>query len=204
MEILGNGSLRSEGGVRLDYGQFCFQPLAGKTKSGRYSIKTNIKKEAEEETENDFKFTFYPIILSISIVCLFATISIYIFFHKSLLKSDHNKIMVNFAGSLLVAFLTLVVMQHLEGDEQTKAVCTFLTLSNQFSFISAFCLLTLMSHRLFSGIHWMTTVRDQGRGRFLKEVVFCYSLPAALTLVTLIVEVTAPRCAPLKPMFGER
>jgi len=147
-------------------------------------------------------------ILSISIVCLVATILIYFIFRNALLNSEYNKLMVNFAISLLFAFLCLVILQVpnlLPDVMKSKTVCTVFALSNQFFIISTFTWMTLMSYNIFNKIHGMKVMRIGQRPDFLwKKMLIGYGIPATISLATFIVEVTAPRCAEIRPKFGHK
>merc|ERR1712080_76608 len=194
---MGNGDI-------MEYGEFCVEPLAGDMERGRYMIRTC--KEKEEKKEDDgggVKYRFYYIILILSILCLTVTIFLYSVFHTALLKSEYNKIMLNFALCLLLAFLTLVVMQNLDSDTMTPVLCTCLTVSHQFFLLSAFTMMTLMSYDIFKQIRGMSVVRSKGRSR-CRQVVAAYSAPATVAILTLIVELTAPHCATIRPKFGFR
>merc|ERR1719278_43900 len=109
--------------------------------------------------------------------------------------------MINFAGSLLLAFLSLVVMQNLGGEKQTQSTCIGLTLLNQFAILSAFSLMTLMSYNIFKQLYLMRPPSATDPG-FALRVALCYIVPGLITLVTLIVELTAPLCAPVRPKIG--
>ena len=184
----------------LNYGEFCIEPLDDDMEKGRYRVKTNWTQEEKVEVEREHDY--YSVVLCISIVCLSVTIIIYVVFREGLLKLMYNKIMINFAGSLLLAFLSLVVMQNLEVEEQTRSTCIGLALLNQFAFLSAFSLMTLMSYNIF---HQIKKMRQQkGNKGFALRVALCYIIPGFITLVTLIVEVSAPRCAAVRPKFGTR
>ena len=180
------------------YGEFCIQALAGDTDRGTYMIKTNWTKDENAKEVKNFKY--YNTILCISISCLLATIIIYALFREALLKSEYNKIMMNFASMVMIAFLTLVIMQNLSAEEMTKTTCTISTIINQFSFIAAFSLLTLMSYNICRQIHGMR-VMDASK-RFMRRIAVAYSIPTLISILTIIVEVAAPHCADARPKFG--
>jgi len=70
-----NGSVTFlDSGRVLNYGEFCISYLAGDLSRGTYMITTCKEEDVEKKQA---KFDFYYIILSISIVCLVATILIY-------------------------------------------------------------------------------------------------------------------------------
>ena len=184
----------------MSYGEFCFELLDDDKEKGRYRVKTNWTQEEKDEVEKEHDY--YSVVLCISIVCLSVTIIIYVVFREGLLKLMYNKIMINFAGSLLLAFLSLVVMQNLEVEEQTRSTCIGLALLNQFAFLSAFSLMTLMSYNIFAQLHNMRV--GSGTSSGLLKVALCYIIPGLITLVTLIVELTAPRCAAVRPKFGTK
>ena len=203
VDIQEDGSLRLKekrsAGQMLHYGEFCIEPLDQDWGRGKYRVKTFWVKEDEGPDKN---YVYYSVIFSMSIVCLFVTIVIYGSF-PALRKLMYNKIMINFAGSLLLAFLSLVVMQNLDGDEQKLATCTGLALLNQFAILSAFSLMTLMSYTIFIQMHQMRPQSGTESG-FKLRVALCYIVPGLITLVTLIVELTAPHCASVRPKFGTR
>ena len=145
-------------------------------------------------------YVYYSVVLCISIVCLIATIVIYAAF-PALLKSMYNKIMMNFAVSLLVGFLSLVVMQTLSKEAQTPTTCTGLSLLQQFSILAAFSLMTLMSYNIFVQLYQMRAGDTSG---FKLRLALCYIVPGVITILTLIVELAAPQCASIRPKFGTR
>ena len=217
VQFLSNGSIKLQTGIKtvdnesvdiINYGEFCIQPLSGDTsKSGRYKIqtcleiaKTNNSDKKEEEAASS-RYILYPVVSCVSMTCLLATIAVYTTWRQALLRSEYNKIMLNFAASLLLAFLSLVLMQLLDSSKLTVPVCTALTLINQFSFLAAFCHLTLMSLNIFRQIHGMR-VQANSDSRFRREIILAYTIPGVITFVTLAVELTAPRCATFRPKFG--
>ena len=216
VEFFQNSSMKvAKTGEVLDYGQFCMGALAGQdwdSKRGSYMVRACLRQSSQEEGQKD-KFNFYFVILSISIVCLAATIVIYTVFCSALLSSDYNKIMINFAISLLLAFLVLVILQApapggnqlLPGIVKTKIVCTVLALVNQFFILSAFVWMTLMSYEIFKQIHGMKVIMIGQSSRILwRKAPIGYGIPGAICLLTLVVELTAPRCAAIRPKFGYR
>ena len=182
----------------MSYGEFCFELLDDDKEKGRYRVKTNWTQEEKDKVEREHDY--YSVVLCISIVCLSVTIIIYVVFREGLLKLMYNKIMINFAGSLLLAFLSLVVMQNLEGKEQTRSTCIGLALLNQFAFLSAFSLMTLMSYSISRQIFSMVVHNKQRR--FMRRLAIAYAIPFLITMITMIVELAAPRCAPARPKFG--
>ena len=206
VDIQEDGSLRLKEnrsmGQVLHYGEFCIEPLAKDMERGKYRVKTFWEKEAKDEDLVEKEYDYYSVVLCISIVCLIVTIIIYGAF-PALLKLMYNKIMINFAGSLLLAFLSLVVMQTLPKEKQTPTTCIGLTLLNQFAVLSTFSLMTLMSYNIFVQLYQMRP--QQGTDKyFAMRVSICYIVPGLITLVTLIVELTAPRCASVRPKIGTR
>jgi len=183
----------------LGYGEFCIEPLADKDFiRGKYRIKTCWDKPKKEE--NGKNFVYYTVVLCISIICLIATISIYVIFREALLRTEYNKFMLNFTSMLLLAFLTLVVQQNLDGAAMTHFTCSAVTLINQFAIIAAFTLMTLMSYSICRQIHGMKVMDP--KTRYMRRLMMAYSIPAAITTLTLIVELAAPHCAAAKPNFG--
>jgi len=189
--------------IQLDYGEFCIDPLGGDLRRGEYRIKTCKEKiHKTSKTEVKKNTIYYTIVLCISIVCLATTMFIYGFFRKALLKTEYNQVMMNFAGMLLLAFLTLVLQTNLKGDLMTKTTCTVLSLINQFSILAAFSLMTLMSYSISRQI--FNFVIENKQRRFMRRLAITYTIPSLITLITMIVELAAPRCASARPKFGMR
>ena len=184
----------------LGYGEFCIEPLGDNLIRGTYRISTCWDKPEKER--NGKNFVYYTVVLCISIICLVATISIYVIFREALLRTEYNKFMLSFTSMLLLAFLTLVVQQNLDGKAMTHVTCSAVTLINQFAIIAAFTLMTLMSYSICRQIHGMKVMDP--KTRYMRRLIMAYSVPAAITLLTLIVELAAPQCAAAKPNFGVR
>ena len=87
MEFKENGSLVYNDDLTFHYLEFCValnqQSMVGQ--HGRYMVQLCLPREQEAAGE---KYSFYYIILSISIVCLVLTITIYVVFRKALLRLD--------------------------------------------------------------------------------------------------------------------
>jgi len=200
VEFKENGSIVfPETGQTLKYGEFCLMPLSDLSRGG-FAVKT-CKSEGPPA-----RFRFYYIVLSMSIICLAATIFIYLLFRSALLQSEYNKIMINFAISLLLGFLPLVILQAVLPDRmKSKGVCTVIALLNQFFILAAFVWMTLMSYEIFKQIRGMQVITmGQGSDLLRKKVPIGYGIPAFICTITLIVEATAPRCSSIRPRFGHK
>jgi len=199
-EFSENGDLFLPGrNITLHYKEFCVTPTVAKHEKGRYMIQVCLPKK-----ETKTKFSFYFIILSISITCLLITILVYVVFHKALLRSSYNKIMLNFATSLLLAFLILVINQN-HGSDFSKICCTILGHFNQFFFLATFTWMTIMSYEIFKQIHGMShMIGGHNSNSILKQILVGYGVPLLIVVLTLIVELSAPRCASYNPRFGHK
>jgi hypothetical protein len=198
VEFLNNSRMvHVETGQELLYGQFCIDPLEGGN-NGSYRVRACMKTE-----EHPAKWKWYYIVLTISIICLAITIAVYTVFRSTLLSSEYNKIMINFAVSLLFAFLLLVISQKVL-KEKTNVVCTILALTNQFFILSAFFWMTLMSYEIFKQIHGMKIISMEQSGILKRKAPIGYGLPALISLITLAVELAAPHCSSIRPKFGLR
>jgi len=201
VDILPNGSLvrKKEPSDVLDYGEFCIEPLGDEhLVRGSYRIKTCRDKPEKERNEKNF--VYYTVVLCISIICLIVTIGVYVRFRDALLRTEYNKFMLNFTSMLLLAFLTLIVQQNLGKEAMTPFTCSVVTLINQFAIIAAFTLMTLMSYSICRQIHGMKVMDP--KTRFMRRLIIAYSVPAIITILTMIVELAAPHCAAAKPSFG--
>ena len=195
-----NGDLvLRERNITLHYKEFCVTPTTKDHRKGRIMIQACLPKK-EEKT----KFSFYFIILSISITCLILTILVYVIFHKALLKTSYNKIMLNFATSLFLAFLILVInMNH--SNDFSKLCCTILGHFNQFFFLATFTWMTIMSYEIFKQIHGMNHfIGGHNANSILKQILVGYGVPFLIVRGTIIVEVSAPPCASYNPKFGHK
>ena len=199
-EFSKNGDLLfPERNITLQYKEFCIVPTIKNHPKGRFMIQACFPKQ-----EVKAKFSFYFIILSISITCLIITVLVYTFFRDALLRSSYNKIMINFACSLLLAFLTLVILQ-MHGSGFSKFGCTILGHFNQFFFLATFTWMTIMSYEIFKQIHGMSHfVGRHNSSSIMKQIVIGYGVPLLVVLVTVIVELTAPRCSSYSPRFGHK
>ena len=187
--------------LQLEYGEFCIEPLGGDLRRGGYRLDLCLEKlvtKTETIKKNHF---YYSVVFCISILCLATTIFIYWFFRDILLKTEYNKVMVNFAATLLLAFLTLVLQTNLEGEKMTTTTCTLLSLINQFSILAAFSLMTLMSYSISRQI-WGFKLHNNKDHRFMRKLGIAYGIPFLITLVTMIVELASPMCSSARPKFG--
>ena len=200
VRFLANGSLVLvvDSSRMLHYGEFCVEPLAGDLSRGRYRLVTHWQEEQVDRTGR--KNAFYNVVLCISVACLMATIAIYGIFWHALLCSEYNKTMLHFACCLLLAFLSLLAMRSL-SEQMTPVACGVVTVVNQFTFIAAFSLLTLMSYSISYQIYSMTSI-DSSQQQFRRRISLAYTIPAFISILTIIVELVAPRCALARPKFG--
>ena len=89
MEFKENGSLVYNDDLTFHYREFCvaLNQQSMVRQHGRYMVQLCLPREQAAAGE---KYSFYYIILSISIVCLILTITIYVVFRKALLRLDYN------------------------------------------------------------------------------------------------------------------
>jgi len=152
------------------------------------------------------KFSFYYIIMCLSVACLAATIIIYLVFRSALLRSDYNKIMLNFSGSLLMAFLVLAVIQVHGNDIYTfSGLCLILGHCNVFFFLASFTWMTIMSYFIFDQIHGMNHVVGGRGNKYLAKVMLIgYGVPALIVIAMIIIELAVDKCSAIHPGFGNR
>ena len=70
-----------------------------------------------------------------------------------MIRSDYNKIMLNFAVSLMFAFLTLIIVQRHSTDLFMSPLCVVLGHLNMFFFLATFFWMAIMSYVIFDQIH---------------------------------------------------
>ena len=79
VEFKKNGDLvLTEQGLTLHFKEFCVTPTSSKVSKGSFMIQGCFPQKAVQD-----KFSFYFIIMSVSIFCLSLTILVYVFFHKA-------------------------------------------------------------------------------------------------------------------------
>ena len=98
------------------------------------------------------KFSFYPILLLISNFFIFLTILIYTVYRKKLIRSYYHKIMLNFAGLMFMAFLTLALNQFDSYVNDAPGLCQFFGFAQQYAFLAAFTFMTVMSIEIMKQI----------------------------------------------------
>ena len=187
----------------LTYNNFCVAPLGPESGKGRFMIQGCMSTNTNKHTNHQFRF--YPYLLMTSVGCLVITISIYLLFPP--LINHYSKIMLNFSFSLLLAFIVLVVVQKpllfgLNSVEPDSFVCKLLGHLNQFSFLSAFMWMTIMSKEIYSQLKLYN--QQLSMRKVLQQISLGYGVPFSITLVSFLVEVTAPTCAAYRPRFGHK
>jgi G protein-coupled receptor Mth (Methuselah protein) len=151
---------------------------------------------------------FYCYVLGISIFCLILTMVIYITSPE--LTSLTNQIMFHLSASLLIAYIVLIFIQRpeiLEAQiELSSMLCRSLGHLEQFSFISAFMWITIMSVENMNQLDGCSQVNSlqQSSNTIKKLMLIGYGFPFTLTLGTGLVEMFSPECAIYKPRFGHR
>ena len=152
----------------------------------------------DKQSENT-KFDFYPWILVTSCFFLLLTILVYLTFYKKLMTTYYTKIMINFTAMMFLAFFILAINQFHAFVEDAPGLCVFFGFLQQYSFLTAFALMTVMSLEIMLQIHGS----PDNKKRFRNELIFAYSLPLAVTILSLITELAASECSLFKPRFAE-
>ena len=150
------------------------------------------------EKKSMAKFSFYPILLVTSCVFLLLTIAIYLWFYKKLITTYYTRIMMNFAGMMFLAFLILAINQLHSFAIEDPGICITFGFVQQYAFLSAFALMTVMSTEVMLQINGSL----ENAKRFRIGLIFGYTLPLIISVLTGITEATLD-CSPFKPNFGE-
>ena len=149
---------------------------------------------------------FYTYLLGTSIFCLFLTILIYITSPE--LTNPSNNIIINFTVALFTAYLALIVIQRPEILHKqpgfSRYFCKSLGHIEQFSFLSAFIWMTIMSWENLNQLRGDTQVNSMASNPMKKQMLFGYGVPLLICLLTGVVDLLAPSCASYKPRFGQR
>ena len=190
-------------GVQLSYGEFCLAKLEGNSTKGDVFVQACMPTKKRKTM-----LVFYSYVLGISIFCLFCTMVIYITSPE--LTNPTNKIMLNFTATLFIAYLVLVFIQRPEILEKqiglSRLLCRSLGHVEQFSFLSAFTWISIMSRENLNqlkGLSQANNLQTSSDG-LMKQMLIGYGIPFALSLGTAFVEMFAPECAIYKPRFGHR
>jgi len=209
VEFLDNGDIIvTEENITLTYGEYCISKSAEHYGKGSIMVQACLPKPDQSEK---IKFKFYPFILLLSIICLLATIIVYLLFPA--LLSHYSKIMINFALCLLLAFFVLTAIQKpqwfrflLNGEKEfPRTPCRILGHLNQYFFLSAFTWMTIMSYEIFKQLKGLTHIFGSDKSNnILGQALIGYGLPLFICFVTLLVELYAPFCASYRPKFGHR
>ena len=155
--------------------------------------------------------SYYSYILSFSIFCLLFVLIICLTSPE--LYSITNQIIFHLSATMVVAYLALIFIQRPELLEELLTDvelgswgCLILGYTEQFSFISSFVWMTLMS---LENLHMLdgssqATCPQKSSNTMKKLVVVGYGAPLLLCLVTAGVELLGPACAEYKARFGHR
>ena len=86
-----------------------------------------------------------------------------------------------------------------------SVVCQSLAYLEQFTFVSAMTWQTQIGHDNIKKLHGTSDMNNMlSNGLRSRHLIIGYVLPAVLSTVTALVELSGPRCASYKPRFGER
>jgi G protein-coupled receptor Mth (Methuselah protein) len=190
-------------GIQLSYGEFCIAKLEGGILRGDVFVQACMPSKKEKTM-----LPFYSYVLGISIFCLLFTMVIYITSPE--LTNPTNKIMLNFTVALFLAYLVLIFIQRPEILEKqiglSRLLCRSLGHVEQFSFLSAFTWISIMSFENLNQLRGLSQVNSiqKSPNTMKKQMLIGYGIPLALSLVTGLVEMFAPECAIYKPRFGQR
>ena len=190
-------------GVQLQYGEFCIAKLKQTSRKGNAFIQACMPSKKNKNPP-----PFYSYVLGTSILGLFLTIILYVTSPE--LTNQTNKIMINFTVSLLFAYLALIFIQRPEIFQEkvglSRVLCRSLGHVEQFSFLSAFSWISIMTFENLNQLMGLSQVKSLEKTPNSMKTQMCigYGLPLALSLATGFVEMFAPQCAIYKPSFGHR
>jgi len=94
------------------------------------------------------KYSWYPVILTLSAVFLFATLVIYSMNHGVLIN-NYTSIVWHFVLNMLLAFITLIINQSMEIKPISEDLCIAIAILQHYFFIASFIFMTVLSVETF-------------------------------------------------------
>ncbi|XP_046835019.1 G-protein coupled receptor Mth2-like [Vespa crabro] len=143
--------------------------------------------------------------------CAFLLTTLVVYVCLPVLQNLHGKTLMCHVGSLLLAFVCLLLISWLTPDstpeESTATVsCKFLGYAMLFSFLSAFSWLNVMCFDIwwtFGGSRGNTSTRGRGhRKRFLLYCAYAWGLACLITVLGIVVDHTDFFPKYLRPTIG--
>ncbi|XP_060528475.1 probable G-protein coupled receptor Mth-like 1 [Cylas formicarius] len=212
-QIINNGSLwMMDRKILLNPGNYCLEHIlehAGRSPSvitcrEHLPSKPNVKPTINQ-SENDLRFTIYPIGLAISAIFLAATLAA-----GSLLPASHHvlhwRCQTNHVACLLVGDVLLCIT-HLSGRLEF-APCFAIAVAMHFLFLSAFFWLNTMCFNIwwtFRDLRPQNTEKSQERLRLRLYEAYAWGMPFLIVFIGAISDLACigSDCAFLRPRFAE-
>ena len=205
-----DGSLQDDGSLvfhdrslELYYGDFCMVGLQDSVMKGDVMVQACLPQK-----EKFMLVSFYSYILGTSIFFLSLTIVIYITSPE--LRNTSNKIIIHFTLALFVSNLVLLFIHNPDLLKEqvgiSRVLCQLLGHLEQFSFLSAFTWITIMSSENLNQLRGLSQVNSiqKSPNTMRKQLLLGYGIPFIICSLTGLVDAFAPFCAFYKPRFGQR
>ncbi|XP_043209801.1 probable G-protein coupled receptor Mth-like 1 isoform X2 [Amphibalanus amphitrite] len=160
-----------------------------------------------EDLEASIREYVNSTLLTISFICLFIMLAIYMLVPK--LRNVHGKCLMSHAAALFVAFF-LTVFNQLHGVELGPG-CDALGLMLYYSFIAALFWLNVMSFDIwwtFAHLRTQSPSQRSLRNRFIRHSLYAWGVPLLMTCLLAFFNYVPydviPKGAILRPDLGER
>merc|ERR1719300_1453585 len=196
LHILENGEIvfPNRGNLTFGYREYCLSLNMASLREERGRYMVHVYPETEKP-----KTYLNIIFLGCSVVCLLVTLLVYFSSYKALVRNNiYNKIMLNFAGSLLMAFLILAIIRV---GPNSYVFCQVFGRLNHYCFLATFFWMTIMSFNIFKQIR-LNQMLKKG-DTITRSLMVGYGVPAVIVCTMAIVEFSIEEeCHDLKPKFG--
>ncbi|XP_073956022.1 G-protein coupled receptor Mth2-like [Choristoneura fumiferana] len=182
---------------------FCMETFWNETNPAGVTLPLVCFPQSVEVAKTSTTLILYAVGLIISVPFLLATACVYTVITE--LRDTHGKALACHSACLAVAFSCLAATQ-LAGHAFPIAVCTTMAYLIQFSFVSCFFWLNVMSFDIFLNVRRYvnsSVSRKSMRRRFAWYCAYAILFPVILLVVTISMELSpAVPSTYLKPNFG--
>jgi hypothetical protein len=221
-QLMSNGSLSLNGqGPLYTPGEYCLAFEAVSDDGGRLlGAHARLCPREESSPQVFIVTTAYPICCNVSNLFLLLTFLTYALLPE-LRRPLFGRLLMAFVAALFFAylFISLIAIGHLrlivakDEDEEYSVICRVLGFATLFFFLSTFSWMNVLSYDIFRKFTRIRAKRiaatgdadDMGdRRRLLRYTAYATLLPAAITLLTLVVEYLPESYDGVRPGFGVR
>ncbi|KAM3965342.1 G-protein coupled receptor Mth2 [Aphomia sociella] len=202
--LLVNGSLfvPFASPVLLGNREFCMETFWNESNPAGVTLPLVCFTTSAAESSGSITLIVYAIGLLISVPFLLFTAFVFIYITK--LRDNHGKALSCHSACLAIAFLCLAATQ-LAGHAFPNTICTIMAYLIQFSFVSCFFWLNVMSIDIYLNVRRFkaNATKKKQRWRFACYCAYAVIPPVVLLIVTITMDLSpAVPSTYLKPDFG--